>query len=482
MPRERSTWNRDDIVKRATVKTADPYLMNQDHVKVQPPADKYVTGDPSDFAEDVHPSNKTWEAEYSGGQVKRNEIGMPEMRADTFNHPEKTASEEVLTKKAALCVAIARAMLPKTASESDVEEQSISFMHLPDAEVMATYSRLAGQEEGKEGEDEGQEAKQAGEMPPQFKENAEKKKEEAEAKKDDDKGEDKKANQDQVAQAVQALQQGDAQAAQAMVQQAMQEQMAQQQQQAQGQQQMQGQQEMQAQQQMMAQLQQQVAQLQQQLAQMQQQACEPMAQQQMPVQANQQQMMAQQQMQAQQMQDAIQAAIQAGQDPVQAAQQIVMQMQQQAQGQQQMPMAQDQMMPSQQQMMGDDALIDQMLASDGGIQAPAPAAMDIELETPSMDVGEVSLGPEDDVLRQLFANDEAQQAQQAQEGGDDQGQQKQAHAVRTASTRTIGTRPTQGVSQIGGGPAAGKGNEIGKLASLWGSAPNVKEAFGLPDR
>jgi len=151
----------------------------------------------------------------------------------------------------------------------------------------------------------------------------------------------------------------------------------------------------------------------------------------------------------------------------------------QGQGQQQMPMAQGQ----EPMMMGDDQLIDQMLASDGGMQAPAaPAAMDIELETPSMDVGEVSLGPEDDVLRQLFANDEAQQAQQAQEGGDDQGQQKQAHAVRTASTRTIGTRPTQGVSQIGGGPAAGKGNEIGKLASLWGSAPNVKEAFGLPDR
>ncbi|TAL08513.1 MAG: hypothetical protein EPO02_12675 [Nitrospirae bacterium] len=135
--------------------------------------------------------------------------------------------------------------------------------------------------------------------------------------------------------------------------------------------------------------------------------------------------------------------------------------------------------PAQQQQMmtGDDALIDQMLASDGGIQAPV-AQMDIELETPSMDVGEVQLGPEDDVLRQLFSNDEAQQAQQAQDG--EQGQQKQAHAVRTASTRTVGTRPTQGVSQIGGGPSARGGSEVDKLSSLWGSAPNVKEAFGLP--
>lgn len=488
MPRERSTWNHDEIAKRATVKTADPYLMNQDHVKVQPPADKYVTGDPSDFAEDVHPSNNTWEAEYSGGQVKRNEIGMPEMRGDTFNHPEKTASEEVLTKKAALCVAIARAMLPKTAAEGDIEEQSISFMYLPDAEVMSTYTRLASKEsEDKEGDDdkEGQEqqAKQGGQMPPQFKENAEKKKEEAEAKKDDgekkdDKGDDKKANQQLQAQAVQALQQGDMQSAQQMVQQAMQEQMQAQHQQVQSEHQQQAQQQVQA-------LQQQVAQLQQQLAQMQQQGhCGPG--QQMPMMGNQQVQAApsntsptgvtanQQQMQAQQqqLQAAIQQAIQAGQDPVQAAQQIVQQMQQQGQGQQmQVPAQQQQMMT------GDDALIDQMLASDGGIQAPV-AQMDIELETPSMDVGEVQLGPEDDVLRQLFSNDEAQQAQQAQDG--EQGQQKQAHAVRTASTRTVGTRPTQGVSQIGGGPSARGGSEVDKLSSLWGSAPNVKEAFGLP--
>ena len=138
MPRERSTWNVNAIAKRAGLKVADPYLMNQDHVNQQPAADAYVIGDPSDFAEDVHPSNTTWEAEYAGGQVKRNEIGMPEMRSDTFNHPEKTASAEVITKKAALCVAIARKILPKTASAAEIEDQSYSFMYLPDAEVMST--------------------------------------------------------------------------------------------------------------------------------------------------------------------------------------------------------------------------------------------------------------------------------------------------------------------------------------------------------
>lgn len=465
MSRERSTWNREEIAKRAAMpKQADPYLMNQDHVKQQPSADKYVTGDPSDFAEDIHPSGGTWEAEYSGGQVKRNEIGMPEMRSDTFNHPEKTASEEVLTKKAALCVAIARAMLPKTASEADVEEQSLSFMHLPDSEVMSTYTRLAGQaEEGKEGEEkEGQgqqEQKQAGQVPPQFKENIQKKKDEAKDK-DDDQGQgQKQANQQQMMAQMQQMQ--------AQIQQ-MQQQAGQQQ----------GGQEQQAQQQQLAQMQQQLAQMIQQ-AQAQQQAGQQQApmqqqanQQQAPAQqaAQQQQaqmqQQAQQQMMAQMVEQAMQQGMSAAQAATYAAQQCMAQMQQQGQAQQQ----------AQMQQQGDDQLIDQMLAADGGIQAPK-AEVEIELESPSMDMADVQLGPEDEVLKTLFANDEQQQAEQAQ-----QGQEKQAHAVRTAATRTVGTRPTGGVSQIGGGPGNGGGSEIGKLTSLWGSAPDVKDAFGLPNR
>ena len=96
-----------------------------------------------------------------------------------------------------------------------------------------------------------------------------------------------------------------------------------------------------------------------------------------------------------------------------------------------------------------------------------------------MDVGEVQLGPEDDMLMQLFANEETQQAQQAQDGG--QQQQKQAHAVRTASMKTVGTVPTQGVSRIGGTSASSAGGGGGtSLSSLWSSAPDVREAFGIP--
>jgi hypothetical protein len=473
MPRERSTWNRTDIARQAGLKVADPYLMNQNHVQQQPAADQYVIGDPSDFAEDVTRPN-TWEAEYSGGQVRRDEIGMPQLRPETFNHPEKTASEAVLTKKAALCVAIARATLPKTASTLDIEEQSYDLMHLPDENVMSMYSRLAQTQEQAQGQqpvqaaqkssqdqvqqdqvqqDQGQQIqqKQGGEVPPQFKEQIEKKKEEAEGQQQ----QDKQAGQEQIAQLQQQAQQLQDQIAQ-MVQE------AQAQQQAQAQQAQAQDQEAQTQQQAQ-QLQQQIAQLQQELAQLQQQAPgqQPVQASQKQAQGQEQQGQMQQQSQAQQVAQAVQQALQQGQDPVQAAEQCMAQMQQ-AQAQQ-----------AQQQVQQDSQIIDTMLAQDP-IQEPV-AAMDIQIDTPTMDVGEVQLGPEDDMLRQLFANDEVQQAQQAQ----DQQEGKQAHVVRTASMRTVGTRPSAGVSQIGGQPSGAAGGPA-NLSSLWNSAPDVREAFGIP--
>jgi hypothetical protein len=481
MTRERSTWNINNIAKQAGLKVADPYTMNQDHK--QPAADAYVTGDPSTFAEDIHPAAGTWEAEYSGGQVKRNEIGMPEMRNDTFNHPEKTASDEVLVKKAAVCVALARSVLPKTASPMDVEEQSISFMHLPDEELMSTFTRLAAkQDQDQQQEQQVQAAKQDQQGQQQVQA----------AKQDQQQGQQQQvqaAKQDQQQQGQQQEQQVQA------AQQDQQDQQGQQQvqasqnftdprhtsvrallaqdQQDQGQQAQQEQK--QAGQEQQAQMQQQLAQMiqqaQQQLenlqaqAQQQQQAQQvqaPPAQQQGGQQAGQQQQaQMQQQGQAQQVAQAVQQAIQQGQDPVAAAAQCMAQYQQQGQSQQQ----------------GNDGeLIDQMLAQQ---QTQQPMAnMDIELDTPTMDVGEVQLGPEDDMLMQLFANEETQQAQQAQDGG--QQQQKQAHAVRTASMRTVGTVPSQGVSRIGGTSTAKVASGGDQLSSLWSSAPDVRDAFGIP--
>lgn len=438
--RERTTWNRNEIAKQAAghAKKADPYTMNQpEHAKAQPSADAYVIGTPSDFAEDVHPSSGTWEAEYSGGKVKRNEIGMPEFRGDTFNHAEKTASEDVIVKKAALCVRVARAILPKTATEAAVEDQALAFMHLPDSELISTYSRLAqdeqqgeeeqkkqaqaqdqqsqeeqkkqaqdqqqskDQDQGKQAQDQGQdkqqdqgkqaqdqqqdkgqaqsEQKQAGELPPALKEHMEKKKDEAGDKKDDGQKKEAQGDLSQIATALQAMQQGDMK---------------------------------QAEQALMA-------------------ACQQMAQQ---------------------------------------------MMQQMAQGQQQAPapQGQGQALAQQPQMAptSDDQLLDQMLAD----QQPAleVLATDIELEAPSMDVGDATLDPVADAqLLNLFANQgEAQQAEQAKQA---------AHGVRTASTRTVGARPTGGVSRLGGavgGPASSSGDK--NLSSIWNSAPDVSDVFGVP--
>jgi hypothetical protein len=119
----------------------------------------------------------------------------------------------------------------------------------------------------------------------------------------------------------------------------------------------------------------------------------------------------------------------------------------------------------------DDALLDDMLMDTPG----GMSEMDIEMEAPSMDMSDAVLGPEDEVLKTLFATDD-----QGGQGGQEQEQAQQKQAMtRTASTRTVGTRPSGGVSRVGGGAPAGRGSDADKLSSLWASAPDVKDAFGM---
>jgi len=163
--RERTTWKREEIAKRASeAKQADdPRAMNQDHHSQQPSDTEYVTGGPSEFAEDVHPSGGTWKAEEAGGETKRNEIGMPQFRGDTFNHPEKTAKkseddddvpdEETVLKKANLTTKVARHILGSDAAEEDIEAQSLALMDMPDQSLIEMANRLAGVTAAKKAED-----------------------------------------------------------------------------------------------------------------------------------------------------------------------------------------------------------------------------------------------------------------------------------------------------------------------------------------
>lgn len=478
--RERSTWNRNEIARTAShgKRAEDPRAMNQDHLKQQPAADAYTTGGPSEFGEDVHPSAGTWKAEYSGGEVSRNEIGMPEIRKDTFNHPEKTAAmdDEAILKKANLCTKIARGMLRKNASDTLVEEQALALMHMPDAALIETANRLANQGQDDQGQDDqgqnkqgasaiqgqdddqgqddqgqnkqakdakdaddqegqGQQAqdkeaaKRAGQIPPQFKEQIEKKKEESKGKDKDDEGQGKNKQGSAGAMFIAALKSGNGQG----VEQA--------------------------------------------LAAMMSQAFQQMGQ------GNQEQ------------KEAIIGLGGQGQNQQQMAQ--GQNQQQMAQGQnQQQPMAQQtQQQPmaqgQNQQTMSDDQLLDQMLQDDlgqpqqmmGGAGTMMTAESEIQLEANTMDVGEVSLDSGDAVLNSLFAsNSEYQNAAEAhalQNGGQRPPVTASAPMTRTAATRTVGTRPTAGVSQIGGGIAGGNsgGSDVDKLSGLWQSAPDVSNVF-----
>lgn len=395
--RERSTWTLEEVVKKASAakkaaeKPGDVYTMNQDHP--QPAFDAYVTGDPSDFAEDVHSPNE-WEKEYSGDAVKRNEIGMPEMRPETFSHSEKTASREKMLKKADLCVEIADLMLKgkKIASDEVIEDQAVALMYLPDADLISTHARLASEEgeedEGDQGEQ--QQAKQAGEIPEAFKENIEKMKAKSEDKKDDDKdqGEKKQAQQ-------QESQQSDED---------------------------QGQQDKQAQ---------------------------------------------------QDKKDDEESDDKADEKPwesKQAAQDMMAQMQQMQAQLQQMMQAMGQ--PQQQQApMAQEQDLDQLLAADS---CGPMAESDIQMDPFMDDMG--GIGEEDETLKALFASDEQEEMQVQEE----EGQNKQAKTLtRTASNRTVGTRPTAGVAKIGGTSKVASNTSVDNLSSLWQSAPDVRGAFGL---
>ena len=131
----------------------------------------------------------------------------------------------------------------------------------------------------------------------------------------------------------------------------------------------------------------------------------------------------------------------------------------------------------QQQQVANDELMDQMLAE----QEQQMVEGDIQMDTPQMDVGDVQLTDADAVLSQVFASSpDVQNAMKAAalQGLDVPSQAASAGMTRTASTRTVGTRPTEGVSTLGGaGSSNGAGSDTERLASLWTSAPDVSDAF-----
>jgi hypothetical protein len=448
--RERSTWNRHEIAKKAAEVAGDIYTMNQDHP--QPAMDEYVIGDSSDFAEDVHTPN-TWEVEYSNGATKRNELGMPEMRSDTFNHSEKTASDRVRLKKAELCVAVAKLMMGsgrRTASADAIEDQAVALMYMPDAELINTHKRLA-QEQGQssqfeeDDEDEGQ-SKQAGQVPPQFKENIEKMKAKSEDSDDDDDDEDegqsKQAGQvpPQFKENIEKMKaksedkddedEGGGQQKQAadddddddeipdFIQKKIDD------------------------------------------SKSDGETKQASSKSNRTIRKIRMAMGQQQQLMAQ-MQQLLQQAIDQ-QEPMDQGDPVA--------GLQGGPaIAQQQLPPG-----GQQQDLDQMLANDG---LDPILEEDIEIAPNGMDTDQVVLAGEDEILRSLFAQEEESDDE---DQGQSQAQSKQAGVRRTASTRTVGTRPTAGVTKLGGSVSKTASKQVvDSLSSLWSSAPDVRAAFGM---
>ena len=179
--RERSTWQNTETTSRqaATRRQADVYTLNQSHP--QPSPTEYENGNPDTWAESQH-GHGDIEAEYENGHVKRNEIGLPEFRDDTFNHKDsdnwhsgkgnydnvkdgtgtfdnpvgKSVGEKAgrsfasvqptdrrvaAENKAKAVERITRAML-RTSNDKLITDVAVGFMGLPDRSIVAALKAL----------------------------------------------------------------------------------------------------------------------------------------------------------------------------------------------------------------------------------------------------------------------------------------------------------------------------------------------------
>jgi hypothetical protein len=115
-----------------------------------PEADAYENGDPSSWAEDPH----------AGPYLQSAHPAYPDEGPASPAYIAKQGSVAMaLERKAAKCVRLASAMLGPQASQSDIENQALSFMDMNDRALQASLARLAAQE-GEEQDGEEQEAEE----------------------------------------------------------------------------------------------------------------------------------------------------------------------------------------------------------------------------------------------------------------------------------------------------------------------------------
>jgi hypothetical protein len=157
MSRWRSTWSDSapeaTPVRReaATVRTADPYTMNQEHP--QPSPVEYESGDPDSWAETPANSDPHVKKEYEGDHVKRDDVGFGEFRDDTWKHKDSdvwggkgkydnaSSARAAAERKASAAERVARVLL-RSDNEKLIEAQAIDLMALPGPALASTLQRL----------------------------------------------------------------------------------------------------------------------------------------------------------------------------------------------------------------------------------------------------------------------------------------------------------------------------------------------------
>jgi hypothetical protein len=137
MRRQRLTWQqRGGADRRASAHPAYPDEGPASPAyQPDPEADAYENGDTSSWAEDPHPGpypNSAHPAYPDEGPAS------PAYKA--------AALEVALEKKAARCLRLASALMGPRTRQSEIEDQALSFMDLPDRAINASLARLAAEE------------------------------------------------------------------------------------------------------------------------------------------------------------------------------------------------------------------------------------------------------------------------------------------------------------------------------------------------
>jgi len=147
MTRRRTTWGSNPHTASAPPATPNEGT-NHPAYQPEPSADKYMTGDPSSWGEDVHPGPYPNSAPPADPGMQEPQGHPATDPAHYFPGGSKAASRNLqaaMQQKAAKCIRIATAMLGRKASVDAIEDQALDFMNLSDRQIQAMLGRIAEQ-------------------------------------------------------------------------------------------------------------------------------------------------------------------------------------------------------------------------------------------------------------------------------------------------------------------------------------------------